>query len=334
MENNEVILRKNAKQKPLLILVLLGIFLVLTFLYLFFGTGQPIVTQEEPSVLLIYDVLPRIIGCLLVGSALAVSGIYIQAIFNNSLASPSIIGINAGSGFGFILISLLTTSTLVNGVLARSFGALVGGILTTLLIYCLAKATKSSRTTLVLVGIAISTLFNSLISIVMYFNPQIVADKIAFNLGSLSGISYTKLLIPGPIILVFLILAIINAKNLDVLTLGDEHAHSLGMNVKAVRFYSLIIASVLAASAVAISGLIGFLGLIVPHIIRRLVGVKSYRRLTILSISFATDLMLLCDFISKLLYGIPVGIFLSIIGIPFFIYLIFSKPRRNRYDPD
>lgn len=276
------------------------------------------------------NIIPRTISCILVGAALSVSGLLLQSMLNNSLASPATLGINSGAGLMVIIYS-----TFING---SSFGLTIatflGSFLSALLIYLVAKTTGASRNKLVLAGIALSRLFSALMDTILVFEPQGLVSKQAFQLGTFEGIlGYKKLLFAGSLIIIGLIAAIIISRYLSVLSLGDDVASSLGMNVKKMRFIILIAASILSAGAVAIAGLLSFLGLIIPHLVRSLIGNENPKRQVKLSIILGSSLTLLCDLLSRMLFipsQPPVGIFLSLLGIPFFIILLFKKGGNSR----
>lgn len=333
-------IRDYHKKNSWLIWPLLGLFLVLIILNLLLGPVS-ISFKEFVNALLdnsstaysiiVYVRLPRTIACIVVGMCLAVSGLLLQAMFNNALASPGIIGINSGAGLAVVVCAAVIPSSIV----AKSVGAFVGALLTAILIYLIAKLSGSSRGTLILAGIAISKLLSSISDAIAIFYPSAVTNRASFSVGSLSSLYTPILYIALPVGIVGIILAIILSKRLNILTLGDDVAHSLGLNVKRCRFFTLLLSALLASVSVSLAGLLSFLGLIAPHITRKLVGVSDYKRLTILSAIFGADITLLSDLLSRTIfapYEIPVGILMALIGVPFFLFLLLSKGRRNRYD--
>ena len=279
--------------------------------------------------ILLYARLPRSVGCVLAGAALAGAGFLLQTVLNNALASPGILGVNAGAGLAVILSALV----LPGSVGARTAGAFLGAFLTVMLVYGVARAAGASRTTLVLSGVAVSSLFSAFTDTLITFFPETVMDKAAFSLGGFFAVTIPTLTTAGPVILLAGLGTVLLGRWLDILALGDEVAASLGLSVELCRALALLLAAALAGAAVCIAGLIGFLGLIVPHILRRLIGSDDHRRLALLTLLGGSCLTLLCDMAARLLfapYELPVGILLAVLGVPFFLYLLFKQGRRAR----
>ena len=281
---------------------------------------------HSPAFRIIYYVrLPRAIAAMLSGMALSVSGVIIQAVLNNSLAAPNIIGVNSGAGF-FVL--------LIIGIFPSHFellpiASILGALLATLFIYGIATKTGASRMTITLSGIAVSSILTAGMNTIKTFYPDSLYNASTFLIGGFFGISYQNISYSWIIILIGVLFTLIMAKDIDVLLLGEDTAKSLGMNIKGFRFLLLILASVLAGCAVSFSGLLGFIGLIIPHVVRRIVG-TSHRIVILVSMFLGAAFVLICDLISRCLYApfeLPVGILLSLIGGPFFLYLILSKKR-------
>lgn len=277
--------------------------------------------------ILVYIRLPRALAALLAGLALAVSGVIIQAVLNNAMAAPNIIGVNSGAGFFVVLVMTM----LPDSFNLIPFSAFIGAFISCMLIYLLAKKTGAGRTSITLSGIAISSILNSGISMLKTLSPQSVLNMSSFSIGGLGGVGFDILKIPSILILVALFVSFIFSKDLDILNLGENTAKSLGMNVEKTRFIFLTIASILAGATVSFAGLLGFVGLVVPHIVRIFTG-HRHRLLIPLSAIFGAELMLICDILSRTLfkpYEIPVGIILSIIGGLFFIFLILTQRKRR-----
>lgn len=273
--------------------------------------------------ILFYVRLPRAVAALLSGSALAISGVVIQNVLNNALAAPNIIGVNAGAGFAVLfVIALFPTMT---G--AIPIAAFLGALFASLLIYAIAARTGASRTTITLAGVAISSVFTACSNGLKTFFPDTIYNANTFFIGGFSGVAWKNLFPAWGVILLGLLLALLLSGDMDVLVLGDETAYSLGLNVRPLRFALLAIASLLAGGAVSFSGLLGFVGLIVPHILRRFTG-QRHRVLVPLAALGGGIFVLICDTLSRTLfapYEIPVGIVLSVLGGPFFIFLILTK---------
>ncbi len=275
--------------------------------------------------ILLYIRLPRAIASLAAGSALAVSGALIQAVLQNPMAAPNIIGVNSGAGLAATLTIAVFPSALSFLPLSAFFGALAA----CLLIYAISAKTSASKLTITLVGIAVGSVLNAGINTVKVIFPDSVYDTDIFMIGGFSGVTYEKLLPACVVIAAALIVSFCMAKNIDILGLGGKTAQSLGMNVALVRFLLLVLASALAGAAVSFAGLLGFVGLLVPHIMRKFVG-NRHRELLFASALCGGCLVLLCDLLSRVIfapYELPVGILLSLVGGCFFICLVLFGKR-------
>lgn len=275
---------------------------------------------------IIYARLPRIISSYLCGMALALSGLLLQAALNNPLASPGIIGINSGAGFFVVMASVIFPSVF----LSRFIAAFLGAMMTSLFVLGIAKKARSSRTTIVMSGIAISSLMSAGIDAVITIRPEAVMDKTAFSIGGFAAVTMEPVRYAAPCMFIGLIGAFLISSRLNVLLLGDEIASSLGLNVSLCRYLSIGFAAILAASAVCIGGLISFVGLIVPHITRNIIG-SDYKWLGPFTALVGGCFLLLCDTLARVIfspYEVPVGIILSFLGAPFFLYLLLNKKRR------
>ena len=274
--------------------------------------------------------LPRTIAAVLAGAALSVSGLILQTVLNNALAGPNIIGVNAGAGLFTLLLAAFFPSLLLFTPLAAMLGALVA----TLLIYFIASANGASRMTLVLAGIAISSFLGAMTDTVLTLVPEAQTSRMSFMIGGLSGVYMRQMLPAMAVIAAGMLLAFVLRRQMNVLMLGDEVATSLGLRTRAVRFALLLAAAMLAGGAVSFAGLLGFIGLIVPHAARFLIGYDQ-KALVPLCALLGAAFTLLCDLLSRVLfapYEIPVGIVLSFIGGPFFLMLLLRQKRGRMYD--
>lgn len=327
-------MERNNSKKFIVLLIILIISLVILFVVnITFGSTDISLAdffnsinnpKSNAYVVIRYLRLQRIEACILVGAALSVAGLLLQTMLNNSLAAPGIIGINSGAGLAVVISSLIIDAT----TFQISIITFLGAFLASLTIYFLGAVTGASRNKLILAGVALSRLFSAIADTICFFVPNALSNRVIFNLGSFSNITTNKLIFSAVLIIIALIAAIIISRYLNILALGDEVATSLGLNVKRCRFILLIIVSILCSGAVSLVGLLSFLGLIVPHIVRKLIGVEDHRRLVIATIFFGADLTLFCDLIARTIfipYEIPVGIIMALIGIPFFIYLLFDR---------
>ena len=261
--------------------------------------------------ILLYVRLPRTLGCLLAGAALAVSGAVIQTVLANPLAAPNIIGVNSGAGLGVALCC----AVLPTAAAAVPFAAFLGAF--------------ASRMTLVLAGVAISGMFGAGIDAVLTVFPDSLIGYSDFRIGGLANLSMGKVAPAAWVILLCLGAALALANEMDVLALGADTARSLGLRVRGVRVALLALAAALAGAAVSFAGLLGFVGLVAPHMVRRLVGGESRRLLAGCALGGAA-LLTVCDVAARTLfapYELPVGVVLSLAGGPFFLWLLFRKGR-------
>ena len=267
--------------------------------------------------------IPRTAACLLAGGALAVSGAVIQNVLANEMASPGIIGVNAGAALAVTVCCALGTFSgwLIAG--AAFFGAAA----TVLLVAVTAQKLGASRTTVLLSGVAVNSCLTAASEAISILFPDAGMQAADFRTGGFSAVAHTRLIPAGALILLALGLLMLLSSELDIMALGEDTARSLGLSAKRMRTLFLGLAALLAGAAVSFSGLLGFVGLIVPHIARRSVGAESRRLLPFCALTGAA-LVTVCDLLARLLfapYEIPVGIFLSFIGGPFFLYLLFRR---------
>lgn len=284
-------------------------------------SGRPAGWVQTQIVL--YARLPRTCGCLLAGMALAVSGSVIQNILHNPLAAPNIIGVNSGAGLLVVLCNALLPSAVELVPLAAFLGALLG----VLLVLFIAERTGAARITLVLAGVAVSSIFSAGIDAVVTFVPDALNGYSDFRIGGLTNLSMDRITPAFWVILTAMALVFSLAGEMDVLLLGMDTAQSLGLSVRPLRILLLALAAALAGAAVSFSGLLGFVGLIVPHIMRRLAGEESRRLLPACALGGAAFLTI-CDLLGRVIcapYELPVGIVLSLVGGPFFIWMLLRQ---------
>jgi iron complex transport system permease protein len=283
-----------------------------------FGKGDPAVQR-----VLLHVRLPRTAGALLAGCALSAAGVVIQSVLSNPLAGPNLIGVNAGAGLGAVLCSAFLPG--VARVLPVA--AFLGALGAMLLIYSIARLTGASRFTLILAGIAIGSILSACIDAVVTIVPDALVSVNAFRIGSLSGVTFQSLVVPCGFIVLAIAALFALGNEQDVLALGDETAASLGLNIKLYRFLFLFVAAVLCGAAVSFAGLLGFVGLIVPHAARFLAGSET-RRLLPVSVLAGGTFVIVCDILARVLfapYELPVGIVMSFVGGPFFLWLLIRR---------
>lgn len=283
--------------------------------------------QSAAQRILLYVRIPRACGAALCGMGLAVSGAIIQTVLGNSLAGPNIIGVNAGAGFMVVLFGSLFPG-LYGALPLAAFG---GAFTTVVFVYFLAKYTGSSKITLVLSGVAVNSLLNAATDLIYTFDADSLARSNGFRIGGLSGVN-TSVLIPAGIgILIAVIITAGLHNEMEVLSLGDASAKTLGLPTAFYRFVFLALAAVLAGASVSFAGLLGFVGLMVPHIARILVG-DECKYFVMTSAVCGGLLVMVCDLAARTLFApfeLPVGIVLSFIGAPFFLYLLIYQRRRS-----
>ncbi len=284
--------------------------------------------ESAAARILLYVRLPRTVAAVFAGAGLAGAGVIIQTLLNNPLAGPNIIGVNAGAGFFAVLCCAIFPAS----PLLVPFGAFVGALITVLLVYYIAKKTGASRITIVLAGVAVNSFLNACTDTVHTLVPDTLVGGSTFRIGGLASVS-AKMLWPACILIaVALIGAFLMRNELDVLALGDDTAASLGLPVKLFRFLLLMAAACLAGASVSFAGLLGFVGLIVPHIARFWVGSET-RFLLPLSAILGGAFLTLCDILARTLFApfeIPVGIILSFLGGPFFLWLLTQRRGERR----
>lgn len=275
--------------------------------------------------IVLYARLPRLCGCLLAGAALACAGVIIQGVLNNPLAAPNIIGVNSGAGLATALCCALAPGAVRLTPIAAFLGALAG----VLLVLLIAERAGAARITLVLAGVAMSSMFSAGIDAVVTFVPDALSGYTDFRVGGVKNLSMARLAPAFWVILIALLIALSLSNELDLLLLGRETAQSLGLPAKGLRLVLLMLAAALAGAAVSFAGLLGFVGLLVPHIMRRLIGEDSFPLL--LSSALGGGLLLTaCDLASRLLFApfeLPLGVVLSLAGGPFFIWLLLKQRR-------
>ncbi|XVH30918.1 FecCD family ABC transporter permease [Haloferacaceae archaeon DSL9] len=288
-----------------------------------FSTVDPDLSRET---LIVWNIrLPRVIVGVLVGMTLSISGAIFQAVTRNELASPFILGVSSGAGLA-ILLTLVVFGSLA--FMLPIFAA-IGGAAAFLLVYAIAWKNGTDPVRLVLAGVIVGTVFGSLQTALFFFADDIgiVQSAIAWTTGSLTGTDWQQVRIALPVAVVSIGLAIAGSRQLNVLLLGEKTAKSLGMSVERVRFALSAIAILAASGAIAVAGIVGFVGLIVPHMVRNLVG-SDYRRLIIGCLFVGPALMVGADVGARLALNpvqIPVGIVTGLVGGPYFLYLMRKK---------
>jgi iron complex transport system permease protein len=294
------------------------------------GIGQIADVPKEVGIVLFHLRLPRILGDMVIGGALALSGAAYQGLFKNPMASPTLLGASGGAGFGAAVGILLSLNVI--GVQLMSFGFGVVAVLLTCFINLLVSEKTSATSTLLLAGILVSTVFNSLIMLAKYVaDAENKLPAITFWLmGSLSSLSLQDLMVALlPIGLGGSLLYILKWQ-INVLSFGDETAQTLGVNVKIVRAIVIISATMVTAACVAVSGIIGWVGLVIPHLTRMLTG-PNYKKLIPVSMLMGSIYLLMIDNLARTMTQVelPLGILTSLIGAPLFVVIMLRQKKQR-----
>jgi iron complex transport system permease protein len=284
------------------------------------GSDLPEMTRQQ---LVVWNIrLPRVLVGVLAGATLAVSGAVFQAVTRNELASPFVLGVSSGAGFA-VLLTLVVFSGLTPFL---PLFAAAGGAVAFLLVYVIAWKGGTTPVRLVLAGIVVSMIFHSLQQGLFYLASDLgaVQSAIAWTTGSLTGTDWEQVrmaLVPGAVAVA---LSLLGARQLNLLLLGEQTARSLGMRVETVRFGMAGLAILAASTAIAVAGIVSFVGLVVPHVVRTLVG-SDYRRIVVGCVFVGPTLLVGADVIARLALDpiqVPVGVVTGLIGGPYFLYLM------------
>lgn len=275
--------------------------------------------------LIVKDNAVRIVIGLFVGAGLAVAGAVMQAIFRNPMASPYILGLSSGASLG-AAIGILFTIPFIPSIITTPLLAFVFCFGTMFLVYSLSRTGGVTHTeTLLLTGIAMSAMMSAIVSFLTFIAGDKLEGIVFWSMGSLSNATWEDLLFVAPAILAGIFIMMMFAKDLNAMMIGDSHAMDLGVDVNSVRLITLIAASLVTASAVSFVGVIGFVGLIIPHIFRIILGPDNRILLPVSALGGATFLIA-CDYLAHTIataYGVlPIGILTALVGAPYFIYLL------------
>lgn len=269
--------------------------------------------------------VPRMLAAIIVGVSFAISGALMQGVTNNSMASPSVLGITSGASFGLVIGMILFSQLSLNGSIIFSF---LGSALATICILALAKRVggKATPVYLALAGTAISAVFTAVTHMLVVFFQ--VAQELSFwTAGGISGVRMEQIILALPWTIVGVLIAMYISKSVTLLSFGEEVAIGLGSNLGRVRALAGVAVLILSGPAVALAGPIGFIGLVIPHITRKLVGV-DYRFVIPFSGLFGAVLVMLADILARVVnppFETPLGAITAIVGVPFFIYLANRK---------
>jgi iron complex transport system permease protein len=289
--------------------------------------AQPLAT----ATLIVWNVrVPRVLVGLLVGMNLSYSGSIFQAVTRNELASPYLLGVSSGAGLAVLVVMVLLPALTPMLPIA----AMLGGGVAFLIVYAIAWKGGTSSVRLVLAGVIVAAIFGSMHTAIFFLARDVntFQNALAWTAGSLTGADWRQVRLIAPWTVVSVVLSLAGSRNLDVMLLGDAAARSLGMGVERVRFLLAVVAIMAAGSAVAVAGLVGFVGLIVPHVVRSLVGTAHWR-LLIGCLFAGPALMVSADAVARLAASpvqIPVGVVTGLLGGTFFFFLMRRKRQIGR----
>lgn len=284
-------------------------------------------TEEHHRIIISQLRLPRILMAILVGGGLSISGVILQALLRNPLAEPYILGISSGGTFGAVIAISFGFGY---GLFIIPFSAFVGSLLVIFIVFIAAERQgKLEPNRLILTGIMIGAFFNSLILLIMVIKHRETKEAFLWLIGNLSSTNITPLFIVTPTIILSLIIIYSKAKNYNLISLGDETAESLGLEVEKFKKFSYFIASLVTAISVSFNGIIGFVGLVIPHLMRIIFG-SDHKLLIPASFISGAIFLLLIDTIARTIVSpieIPIGAITAIIGAPIFLILLLRKPQ-------
>lgn len=297
------------------------------------GAGHFFALSEEQThnLIVLRIRLPRILVAALVGIGLSTVGAAMQGMFKNPMADPGVLGISTGAALGATLGIVSGMQKWVGGIGIITLAAFAGALFTTFLVYSIARVgNKIPTVTLLLSGVAVSFLFSSMITLLMVFHKDQIENIVLWMMGSVSTAGWRQVGLLLPIVSAGTLLVNVYARELNLMAAGDDTAKSLGVEVETTKKVLLVISSVLIGACVSISGIIGFVGLVIPHIIRLLFG-SDHRTVLPFSAVGGAIFMVICDTLARILVPpaeMPVGAITSLFGAPFFIYLLIKSKRK------
>lgn len=293
--------------------------------------GQGINLENIPSqaVTIVTQVrLPRILLAAMVGMGLAASGVVYQGIFKNPMADPFVLGVSSGAAVGATLVIVSGFAFMIGPISSISIGAFAGSVLAAGFVFNLARVgNRTPVVTLLLSGIAVNFFLSSIISLIMSLSHDQVERIVYWTMGSVSSASWDKVAITVLPLIVGLALMLAHTRELNAFALGEDNARSLGIDTERVRIRLLIISSLLTASAVSVSGIIGFVGLVIPHVVRMISG-PNHKSLMPFSIFVGAIFLVVSDTIARVIVApseLPLGVITALFGAPYFLYLLYKS---------
>jgi iron complex transport system permease protein len=299
-----------------------------TILLLMGGHSEP--SQIQSIIMEIR--LPRLILALLVGAVLAILGAVMQGLFRNPLADPSLIGVSGGASVGASIVIVIAGGAMLSplaGLSMVALGAFIGGVITTLVVYRVATSSLgTSVTTMLLAGIAIGAIAGAFNSLLSYFSDNQMLRQISvWKMGNLGGANWQKASLMAAVSLIIFSLLPSHAKSLNAFLLGESEARHLGIDVQRIKRQLIFLTALGVGVSVALAGLIGFVGLVIPHMVRLLIG-PDHRALLPASALAGASLLLIADSIARVVVlpaELPTGILTALLGAPFFVVLLLKQ---------
>lgn len=297
------------------------------------GSDEAVSARDR---IILFDIrLPRIVLGSLIGASLAVSGAVMQGLFRNPLADPGIVGVASGAGLAAIVVIVLGGTAALGpvvgllGIFALPLAAFFGGLIATLLLFRVAtRAGRTSIATMLLAGIALGAMAGAFSGVLIYIaDDQQLRDLTFWGLGSLAGATWSKVFSAGSVIVAALCAAPFLARGLDAMVLGEATANHLGIRVQHVKNAAIVAVAAATGASVAVAGSIGFVGIVVPHLLRLTIG-PEHRYLLPAAALLGACLLLLADVISRLVVApaeLPIGIVTAAIGAPFFLWILLRQ---------
>lgn len=276
--------------------------------------------------------LPRLFLAIIGGGALALVGILMQTLTRNSLADPYILGISSGASAGATLSIVIGAFSFL-GNLGIAFGAFLGAVLSSIMVFQISGVTRVySKTRLILTGVAVSSIFTAITTFIITYakNDSLVKNAVFWTVGSLSGANYNQVKVALIVTSITVVTSMLIHRDLDAMLLGEAVARNIGINTKLIIRYIMIASTLLTGTIVAFTGIIGFVGLLVPHIARNMVG-SSHKRLIPFGIVIGAILMVITDTVARTILSpqeVPIGVITAFLGGPFFLYLM----HKNTYN--
>ncbi|MFL0245777.1 FecCD family ABC transporter permease [Candidatus Clostridium stratigraminis] len=287
--------------------------------------------KESSKIIVLNLRLPRIILAALVGMGLSVVGAAYQSIFKNAMADSYVLGVSSGAALGAALSIAFGAAANTLGMGLTTVSAFLGAILTAFFVLNIARlGNKLSDVTLMLAGVSMNFLLSSIISLIMIFKRNEIEKIVMWTMGSVSAGNWKSIYVLAPIVFLGTVIICFFLKDLNMMMLGEESAQNLGVEVYKVKVILIAVSTIIVGAVVSFSGIIGFVGLIIPHVVRLALG-SDNRIVVPFSASMGAIFLILCDTLARSIVPpaeIPVGIVTSIFGVPFFLYLLMKNKKK------